>query len=474
MFHSGARPTAPSRPWRRTARAHPTQPWRLRTNRLCLPLVAMGASPSVAGSLILRERRLRALPRVLTLPLAGVAFWGLYALASGPSMSGDSESYAGFAHALSWGTVPTSERTLGYPLLIALCEYVGRKLHLRTYTVTIAVQVILLAGASTALLYDIAHRLTASRFVATVAAALFLTDADIQNMSVWIMSEPLSIFLVLLALWLRLVDDGWRRAGWALACLVLTRPLYLFAVPLFAALEGLRQRSWRACAATAAPTLLLVALSSLISWAWSARSTEPVAVFLPRHSFGRIYEFDLWTHIPDSPQRRLIAELKANHADPYGALDRLTLEFGPRAWLDVQRDVLRATPLAFLASIARAVPRAFRQAVLWKPARETALFRAVVAWHAVFWGVLFWPPPMLLVFAALVSTAAATGFGSGDVARFYTWVGAPFAAGVFMSVALLAMGTDSVGRLALGFRPIYFLAVALCAKRVVDAVGTRR
>lgn len=430
----------------------------------------MGASPSVAGSLILRERRLRTLPRVLTLSLGGVAFWGLYALASGPSMSGDSESYAGFAHALRWGTVPTSERTLGYPLMIALCEYIGRKFLLGTYNVTIAVQVVLLAGVSTALLYDIAYRLTRSRLTATVAATLFVADADIQNMSVWIMSEPLSIFLLLLTLWLRLIDDGWRRAGWALACLVLTRPFYLFAVPLFAVLEGVRRRSWRACAQTAAPALLLLAAASLVSWAWSARATEPVAVFLPRHSFGRIYEFDLWTHIPDSPQRRMIAELKANHADPYGALDRLTLEFGPRVWLDVQRDVLRAAPLAFVVAVARAVPRAFRQAVLWRPARDTALFRAVVAWHAAFWGVLFWPPPMLLVFAALVSVAVATGFGSPEVARFYAWVAAPFAAGVFVSVALLAMGTDSVGRLALGFRPIYFLAIALCASRVVDAL----
>ena len=61
-------------------------------------------------------------------------------------MSGDSESYAGYAQALRWGTVPTSERTLGYPLLIALCEYVGRKLDLalvgsgRVYAVTLGLQ----------------------------------------------------------------------------------------------------------------------------------------------------------------------------------------------------------------------------------------------------------------------------------------------------------------------------------------------
>jgi hypothetical protein len=389
-------------------------------------------------------------------------------------MSGDSASYAAFAQALTSGTVPTSERTLGYPLLLALCESVGRALGVGEYEATIAVQVVLLAGAGTALLYDVARRLTGSRLAATVAALLFVADADVQNMSAWIMSEPLSIFLLLLTLWLRLVDDGWRRAGWVLAGLVLTRPFYLFAVPLVAALEVLRRRSWRAGLAATAPALLLVGVSTLVAWASSARAIEPIAVLLPRHSFGRIYEFDLWAHIPDSPQRQLLGELKAQGSDPYVGLDRLTSAFGPSAWLDLQCEVVRAAPLAFTLAVLRGVPRAFRQAVLWRPARETALFRAVVAWHAWFWGVLFWPPPMVVVFAALLVVAAATGFGDPDVARFCAWVAAPFAAGIFASVALLGMGTDSVGRLALGFRPIYFLVLALCARNVIAVVGRRQ
>lgn len=397
------------------------------------------------------------------------AAWLYYGLTTGPSLSGDSESYIAFARALSEHRIPTSERTPVYPALIAVSEGVGGLFGAAPLVSTLVVQAVLV-GLSIVLLYSLAHRITGSVLIATGAAVLLALDVDTQNLSGWIMSEPLANTLLLLALLWRVVDGDWRRAGWVVAVVVLTRPLFVFLPPLFAAVEFVRTRSARAAMPLAGPAILVGGLWLAVSWAGAAAPSKPVAVFLPRHVFGRVYEFDLWRSLPESRAREIIEAERRRGSDAYTTLDRLSVELGPDAWIEVLSGVVRAAPGPFALSFVRAVPRVFRQAVLWRPVNDGTAFQIAAALHAWFWGILFWPPPMLFAFGMLMAFAVGSGFGYAPLQAFYRWVGVPFVVGLFGSIALLAMGTDSVGRLALGFRPLYYLALASALAGVVRSM----
>jgi hypothetical protein len=258
-------------------------------------------------------------------------------------------------------------------------------------------------------------------------------------------------------------DSGWNRGGWLVAVLVLTRPQFVFLPPVLAAIELARSRTLRSTIAPLAPSLLLLALWFATLALRTTSSHESVAVFGPRHALGKVYEFDLWRVLPDSPARRVLEEERAQGHDAYAALARLTDEVGPDAWADVFIEVLRRAPGRLLLATARAIPRSFRQSTLWTPATPGAAFEVAVSWHDLFWGYLFWPPPMILVFWGLFGIAATTGFGQQRVRDLYAWTVVPVVAALFLAVAGLAMGTDQVGRLCLYFRPYYFMVLSIAA-----------
>lgn len=411
----------------------------------------------------------RRAPRVAAATLAGigVAAWLAYSLANGPSHFGDTPSYLTFADALENGQLPPSERTPGYPLFIVACRLLAAETGLDPDVAVTILQVLLLAGLCTLLLYDLAYRLTESVAVATVTAGLFVADADVQSFSGAILSDALATTIAVALIWVAVRDAGWRRAGWLCALLVLTRPAYLFVPFVFAGIEACRARRWGAGLAPLLPTLVLAGLWGLLGSVVGARPLTPFTRFGPLHSFAKVYEFDLWRVLPDGPERRLIAEERGAGHTVYEAASRLAGERGVDAVYDVVGRTLRAAPLRFTLSVARALPRAFRQASLWRPNHEDdRAFPAVVLWHGWYREALYWPIPLLALFGTLMIGAMWNGLGWPRATPALRTIITPFIAERFLSTALLAMGTDAVGRLAMAFRPFYCLLLALTGVRL--------
>jgi hypothetical protein len=405
----------------------------------------------------------------------GVAWWLVYALANGASSYGDSPSYLAFADALEHGRLPTSERTPGYPIVLVACRSIAAIAHVATDVVLVVVQTLLLTGVCTCLLYGLARRLTGSATVALVTACLFVADSDVHSFGAAIMSEAVATTLAVAMIWLAIRDGGWQRAGWVSAALVLTRPAYLFVPAVFAGVELWRTRRFASTLAPLVPTLALVLLCAVGSMLAGARASTPVDTFAPLHAFARIYEFGLWKVLPEGPERRLIADERAARRDVYAAASRLRAERGAASVSDVVGRVVRAAPLEFLGTAARTLPQAFHQPSLWKPThRQPRVFAVVVRWHGWYRAALYRASSRFRVFLLLSLVATVNGFGWPRAARAFQTVITPFVVERFVSTALLAMGTDQVGRLAMAFRPFYCLVIALAVVRLARAARTVR
>jgi hypothetical protein len=402
----------------------------------------------------------------LTVAGLGVAAWLVYSFANGASHFGDTQSYLAFADALQAGRLPSSERTPGYPLFLVACRLFAAGTGIVPDVVATSVQVLLLAGICTLLVYDLAYRLTGSVAAASIAAALYVADADVQSFSGAILSDALATAIAIGMIWLA-VRFGWRLAGWVCALLVMTRPAYLLIPVVFAAIEAWRARRWTAGLAPLLPTMVLAAVWGVASTVAGARPLMPFATFGPLHSFAKVYEFDLWQALPDSPERRLIAEERRSGHDVYQAASRLAAERGATAMYDVTGQALRAAPSGFVLALARALPRAFRQPSLWRPTHaHPAVFGAVVGWHGFYRAVFYWPPALFGVFLVLLMAATWNGIGWRGATPEFRAVITPFIGERFLSTALLAMGTDQVGRLAMAFRPFYDVVLGLAGVRL--------
>jgi hypothetical protein len=402
----------------------------------------------------------------------GVGWWIFYATVHGASHYGDSRSYVAFADALENGRIPASERTPIYPVVVLGSRFVATTCHVVPEQVLVMLQTLLLAGLCPVLLYDLGRRLTDSTAVARLAAALFLADADVQSFGTAVMSEGIATPLAIGTVWLAVRDGGWRRAGWLCALLVATRPAYLLVPPTFACIEAVRARRLTAAVPPLAPTLVLAVLWGAVGVVAGARPSMPFSTFGPLHSFAKVYEFDLWKALPDGDERRIIGEERAARHDVYAAAARLRAELGESAVSDVADRVARTTPLRLASRMLGALPAAFHQPSLWKPNhRQPRVFAALVQWHRWYRDALYEARSRFRLFVVLLVIATVTGFGWAPAATGFRTVITPFVVERLVSTALLAMGTDQVGRLAMAFRPFYCLAIALACVRF--ALSTR-
>lgn len=397
-------------------------------------------------------------PSMLVL-MGGLLLWLIYAAAHGPQHFGDTQSYLDFAAALQRGSIPESERTPGYPVfLLFTSDFAPLDVHFQSLSVL--VQVLLLLGIGTAFVFDIALTLGMNAPAATVAAALFAFDADLQSFSAAILSEACATFLIIALIRFRCVRGNWGVAGLLMPLLWLTRPLYFFVPLLFGAVEVFRRHTLRAAIPIVLPSAVALTLWVGVSMTVGAAPARPVQVFGPRHAFGKIYEFNLWQALPLGPIRALIERDKAAGKTVYEAVDDLAAEVGEPGIYDVTFDAAHRDPFGFLAAVLRAVPRTFRQPSLWRPAKANpVVFGGVVVWYELY-RLLLYNLFGLVAFAGTMAWGALTGFGDAAGRTLWRYVIVPYVIALFAAVAVFAMGTDSVGRLGLSFRPFYGLALA--------------
>lgn len=224
---------------------------------------------------------------------------------------GDSPSYSTPAHAILHGSystplpaidvtglvIPASARgaperqtyrTPGYPLVLALA---GGGTSKRSVDAVIGVQAVL-SGLAVFLL-GLAFRRLWGDVVALGGAWLAALDPFTKHYVTRVLSEVLATFLVAAAVYafVRAWQDRerlwWAAFGAAAAALTLTRPLFLFALPL-TAIVLLVRRDWRAVVAigTAAGVLLTPWL------AWTTAATGRPAL----QSFGEGWNLLLAAH----------------------------------------------------------------------------------------------------------------------------------------------------------------------------------
>jgi hypothetical protein len=401
--------------------------------------------------------------RRLLFVTAATLLWLGFGFANGLARGNDTSSYVRVADALATGRIVTSIRYPGYPLLLLATRALARLLGTAPGDTLLVVQTVLLAGVGTALVCALGARL-AGEIAGLTAAALYAGDADLQQFASTALPEALGVVLAVGAGWLYVRDGGWRRAAWPVALLVLVHPRFL-AVPLgLAAVAG-----WRRPAAALAPlwpSVVVLGIWVTLSLASGADPLRPQRYFLPLHAFGTVYEAGLWQELPDGPERRLIAAARARGDDPYEAAAALRARGGEAALLHAARRAAWADPLGYARAVAAIPRRAFKQGTFLRP--ELMQFEhphpgwlaAVGAWRRAYRRIVYASFPLFVV---LLGLGCWNGLGSSAaVGPFRAFVG-PFVTALLAAVALGALSTYDVGRLALPVHPFYCLASGLAA-----------
>jgi hypothetical protein len=119
---------------------------------------------------ILRRSQRGLLPGLIS--ATAMAFWLTYGLSRGATAHNDTASYVEVADAIARGAFITSIRTPGYPLFIIFCRLLASVLRVDPLRMLVVVQVVLLSGVATYLIYDILFRLTGKRLVAASPSSL--------------------------------------------------------------------------------------------------------------------------------------------------------------------------------------------------------------------------------------------------------------------------------------------------------------
>lgn len=168
-------------------------------------------------------------------------------------------------------------RTPGYPLLLALA---GGGTSKRSIDVVIGIQALLSGLAVLAL--GLAFRRLWGEGVALGGAWLAALDPFTKHYVTRVLSEVLATFLVAVAVYafVRAWQDRdrwwWAAFGAAAAALTLTRPLFLFALPLTAIVLLLR-RDWRSALALTAAACVF--LAPWFAWTTAATGTPALQTF---------------------------------------------------------------------------------------------------------------------------------------------------------------------------------------------------
>lgn len=159
------------------------------------------------------------LPCLLFVASLAINLW-LIDPAKTPARFGDSASYESFARLLLSGRLPPdAARTPVYPAIIALFQSLG--------DVGWVVYAQIAGGAlSIVLLYAVALRLVRNELVAAALALLLALDYFVVNFQAAILSESLSLAILMLSLWLHLIFSE-RSLRWPLAAAMVFNDLLL-------------------------------------------------------------------------------------------------------------------------------------------------------------------------------------------------------------------------------------------------------
>jgi hypothetical protein len=406
--------------------------------------------------------------------LTGTSFWMTYVLLTGPSPYNDTPSYLDLAARLGRFDLISSPRTPGYPLFVLAVGNVGTSLGLEPL-VSVVVAQVLLSGLSGILLFEVGYRLTGRLMVAACAEALFFADADLQSFTGAILSDSIAVSIVTLTGWLWVRDRNWGRAAWALGVLPIVRPIFLPMPVLFGALEGLRVRRPGATLKPLIPTVVFAVVWGGIAVGAGTNPLLPVTYFSELHAFGKAYEFNLWRCLPDGAERNYLADARARDTSVYEVADKMPTQFGEHALKAATAQIVRKCPLRYVMACLRPLPRAFRQATLWRPRHDsTRIFAAVVAWHAVYWGILYRSILALAMFGVLIAIALINGYGFANLTVAYRRIFVPFMIALFAIIVAGSLGSETISRLSLPFRPWYHIMVAAGAVRTRQLITAHR
>jgi len=416
----------------------------------------------------------------VTIGVLAAGFWLVYGISRGATGYGDSASYIALADAISRGLTVDTVRAPGYPLFIAFCRGLAALLGTDELRVLVVAQVILCAGLSTYLVYDIGWRLTQRRSVGTIAALLMAADVDLQHFTSAVVSESLSVALAVGSLWLRIRDQSWRRAAWLIAALVLTRPNLVFLPLAFAVGEAVRTRRILGALRPLWPT-------AVVTGVWLVgtvlRGGDPLTAseyFGPLHAFGKVYESKLWREIPDAGEREVVADAKRRGLDVYQAA--AAVADAPGGWKNlasVASDVVRVDPIGYLRACVDVVPRELRQRTYWPRGTQSwgrsARFGERFSWMERWWRPVYHTAfyGSFPLFLGLLALAWLNGLGWPGAVRAMRDTLVPFVAVLFFSVAMLSLGVEEVARLALSFHPVNGLVWALALGRTWEALRVR-
>jgi hypothetical protein len=426
-------------------------------------------------------------PALAVAGLAAALWSGVVLGLGGPREENDSKGYYQVANALAEGRVLTeidplatqrgtgTFRTPGYPLFILATRGLASVLGTDRRGTIGVVQALLCAGLGTLLIADIVVRLTRSPAAGTLAALLYALDVDVQHLSATVLSESLAVTLAILAVWLRLRDRGWRRAGWAAAGLVLTRPDALAVVLGFAALELARRRV-RAAAQAATPALALLVAWFVLS---AALGGHPMVAQRDRGTlvaFGRILQFRVWLALPPGPERTLLESVVSPQRDAYTTTAVLHQAGDPDAPARIVRATIRAAPGRYFWSCLAAIPSTITANAYYLSPPQSAPRHAHILRPLWLWRQAYRVPfySSFALFAAILAAAAATGFGRRRALPACRRVLVPYAALVVTSLGFLAMGTYEIGRLAVSVHPFFAVLLALAFAQLGRLARRRR
>jgi hypothetical protein len=381
------------------------------------------------------------------------ASWLAFALANGWSDCPDSGGYLQVAEALRRldFVTATSNRMPGYPLFLNAAHGLGALVGVDPIHVAIFLQVVLVAGVGTWLVYDLTLHLSGHAGVATLAAGLFAADVDVQNLATTILTEPLSIVLVLVFLWLRIRDGGWRRARWGLAALPLVRPSFAIFPVAFAALELARHRRLASAAGLLWPAGVVAGAWLAVSVASGADPITPHRAVGAFHTFGKLYVAGLFEHLPPGRDRTVLVRQRAAGHDAYRALRVLlggTSHFFPE-WKHlrrINRRAIKADPAGYLWACLAAVPPAFTQPSWYASLQLDGLNAWRAIYRATFYG-------SFVLFGVLLGLVAWNGLGWPRAREPARHVLVPYVAVLLVSTAFASLADYELGRLAITVHP---------------------
>jgi 4-amino-4-deoxy-L-arabinose transferase-like glycosyltransferase len=303
-------------------------------------------------------------------------------------------------------------RAPGYPAFMAACF---RIFGLDNWNAIVAVQSLLGIVVFFAA-FSLWSRIYGRGAAAALAAATAVLEPSVFFSESLVLSETLSVFLLLLSLWL-LVDAGRSTsplragaAGLSLAWLALTRPAFQLLVPLFTLYLALRLGSRLRSRAGAAALLVLALSAALPVCAWSGFNYVRFGFFTPMTTQGFIltsHSAPIASTMPERyPQYADIMEILERNARPKGLaiwlaypeiMERRSLSFAQASNLmqDFSIEVFRDQPAAYVKSVYAAVLR------FWHPqTMAPAEWQGRRSWRA-FFGIyrLLHPIGVLLFFA---------------------------------------------------------------------------